>query len=277
MMRPMERIIKPISDHELNRRWAAVRRGMQERHIDVLLMQNNNDFMGGNIRYFTDIPATAGYPVTVLFPRESGMSVVCQGAMGSVRSLPLEGDGIWRGVTMVYGVPSYASAGYTLQYETDVVEKALRPYAYGTIGMNGLGTLPVSMIDRLRRNFLDATFVDATDMVDQIKAIKSEEELEYIREACQWQDTAMRVVFKGLKPGMCLTEVAARAEYEVIRRGGEQGVYLMCSYQPGHPYGHEHRHFQNKIIEKGDILTSAHRDQWARWYVCGTQPYLCVW
>lgn len=255
MVAQSDRVIKPISTKELERRWAVVRKGMEEHKIDVLLMQNNNDFMGGNVKYFTDIPGVTGYPLTVTFPREGGMSVVCQGAMGSERKLPLEGDRVWRGVTTVYGVPSYASAGYSLGYETDAVEKALRPYAGGTIGLNGLGTLPISMLDRLRRTFSKATFVDATEMVDQIKVIKSEEEFGCVRECCEWQDASMQAVFNAIKPGMRQIELAALAEYEIVRRGGEQGLYLICSYQPGHPYGHEHRHFQNKIIEKGDMFT----------------------
>ena len=89
IMKPSEKVIRPITDQELQRRWAAVRKGMEERKIDVLLMQNNNDFMGGNVKYFTDIPAVTGYPVTVTFPREGGMSVVCQGAMSSERILSL--------------------------------------------------------------------------------------------------------------------------------------------------------------------------------------------
>ena len=63
-----ERINAPISTIELERRWTAVRSAMAERRIDVLLMQANNDFMGGYVKYFTDLPATNGYPVTVVFP-----------------------------------------------------------------------------------------------------------------------------------------------------------------------------------------------------------------
>jgi hypothetical protein len=168
MVKPAERVMGPVSDQELHRRWATVRKGMEERKINVLLMQNNNDFMGGNVKYFTDIPAVTGYPITVTFPQEGGMSVVCQGAMGSESKLSLEGDGIWRGVTTVYGAPSFASAGYSLKYETEAIEKALQPYAGGTIGLNGLGTLPISMVDRLRCVFSKATFVDVTEMVDHI-------------------------------------------------------------------------------------------------------------
>ena len=45
-----ERINNPISTKELERRWAAVRAAMAEQKIDVLVMQNTNDFMGGHVQ-----------------------------------------------------------------------------------------------------------------------------------------------------------------------------------------------------------------------------------
>ena len=43
MARLSERLNTPVSTAELERRWALVRQGMDERGIDVLVMQNNND------------------------------------------------------------------------------------------------------------------------------------------------------------------------------------------------------------------------------------------
>ena len=60
-----ERILNAISDAELERRWAAVRTQMAQRKIDALVMQNNNDWLGGTVKWFTDLPATNGYPKTV--------------------------------------------------------------------------------------------------------------------------------------------------------------------------------------------------------------------
>ena len=45
-----ERLNTPISDAELERRWKAVRAAMEKEKIDVLLMQNNNDHMGGYVK-----------------------------------------------------------------------------------------------------------------------------------------------------------------------------------------------------------------------------------
>ena len=57
-----ERLQFPISTAELNRRWAAVRAAMKREGVDVLLMQNNNDHMGGYVKYITDMTATTPAP-----------------------------------------------------------------------------------------------------------------------------------------------------------------------------------------------------------------------
>ena len=54
-MQLSERLSTPISTAELERRWTAVRAAMEADKIDVLLMQNNNDHMGGYVKYFTDL------------------------------------------------------------------------------------------------------------------------------------------------------------------------------------------------------------------------------
>ena len=65
-----ERLISPISTVELERRWSAVRTAMAERGIDVLVMQNSNEFSGGYVKWFTDMPAGNGTMTTVIFPKE---------------------------------------------------------------------------------------------------------------------------------------------------------------------------------------------------------------
>src|ERR1700730_2095154 len=91
-----ERLQTPISTAELERRWAAVRAAMERDKIDVLLMQNNSDQMGGYVKYFTDLPATNGYPLTVVFPRDDLMTLVSQGPFGGVTELNGKSDGTRR-------------------------------------------------------------------------------------------------------------------------------------------------------------------------------------
>ena len=74
MSGPNDRITTAISTKELERRWAAARKEMRERKIDALVMQNNSDWLGGYVKWFTDIPATNGYPKTVIFHADDPMT-----------------------------------------------------------------------------------------------------------------------------------------------------------------------------------------------------------
>src|ERR1700750_2560088 len=144
-----ERLNTPISTAELDRRWRAVRAAMQADKIDVLLMQNNNDHRGGYVRYFTDMPATNGYPNTVVFPRDGEMTVVCQGPFGGGETTA-QGDTQWRGVKKILTTPSYASAPYTADYDPELAATALESYAKATIGLVGHYQMSVAMADGIR-------------------------------------------------------------------------------------------------------------------------------
>src|SRR6202012_452242 len=122
-----ERLQTPISTAELERRWGAVRAAMERDKIDVLLMQNNSDQMGGYVKYFTDLPATNGYPLTVVFPRDDLMTLVSQGPFGGVTHPAEKFDGMRRGVKQWFSTPSYASCHYTASYDPELAAKALAP------------------------------------------------------------------------------------------------------------------------------------------------------
>ncbi len=246
-----ERLNTPISTAELERRWKLVREAMAREKIDVLLMQNNNDHMGGYVRWFTDIPATNGYPNTVVFPRDDEMTVVCQGPFGG-NETPSAADGIWRGVKQVLTTPSYASAHYTATYDPELACKGLEPFADATIGFVGDYQMSYALSTYVRRKFSKARHVDATEMVDRIKVFKSPEEMALIQRAAAMQDGAMRAAFAAIKPGMRDTEVAAVAQAYSQCHGSENGIYLCASMPLGQPSRFGNRHMQNRTIQKGD-------------------------
>jgi Xaa-Pro aminopeptidase len=248
-----ERLNAPISDAELARRWQAVRAAMAEAKIDVLLMQNNNNHMGGYVRYFTDMPASNGYPNTVVFPREDEMTVVCQGPFGGGETTA-QGDAAWRGVKRILTTPSYASAHYTKDYDPELACKALAPFASGTIGYVGTYQMSFALLDYVKRAFPKASFVDASELVDRIKVIKSPEEMELVKRAAAMQDGAMRAAFAAVKPGMRDIEVSAIAQAYSVARGSEGGIYLCASMPLGKPSKFNNRHMQNRVIQEGDQI-----------------------
>jgi Xaa-Pro aminopeptidase len=250
-----ERLQTPISTAELQRRWAAVRAGMEREQIDVLLMQNSNDHMGGYVKYFTDLPATNGYPLTVVFPRDDLMTLVSQGPFGGVSNPASNGDGVRRGVKQWFTTPSFVSCNYTASYDPELAAKALAPYAGGTIGLVGTAQMSFALVDYLQKaRFSNTRFVGASDLVDKIKAIKSAEEQDIIRRAAAMQDAAMRAAFAAVEPGLRDRDIAAIAQCHSQRHGSENGIYLCASMPADKPVQFSQRHYQNRVIEEGDTV-----------------------
>ena len=244
-----ERLQTPISTAELERRWGLVRKAMGREKIDVLLMQNNNDHMGGAVKWFTDMPACNGYPMTVVFPRDDEMTVVMQGPFNGDSRPPAD---MWRGVKRMLTTPSYESAHYTNLYDPELAAKALAPYANATIGFVHIYQLSFALGDFTMKKFPRARYVDASEMVDRIKVIKSAEEQELVKRAALMQDGAMRAAFAAIKPGMRDREVAAIAQHYSGCNGSENGIYLCASMPLGKPGKFGQRHVQNRVIQKGD-------------------------
>ena len=250
-----ERLQTPISTAELERRWAAVRAAMEREKVDVLLMQNNNDHMGGYVKYFTDLPATNGYPLTVVFPRDDLMTMVSQGPFGGANTPTANGDGTARGVKQWLTTPSFASCNYTAGYDPELAATALAPYAGGTIGLVGTYQMSFALVDHLQKGrFANSRFVDASDLVDRIKGIKSAEERQLIQRTAAMQDGAMRAAFDAVEPGLRDRDIAAIAQCYSQRNGSENGIYLCASMPADKPAQFSQRHFQNRVIQKGDVI-----------------------
>lgn len=247
-------VMNAISTAELERRWAAVRAAMDDRDIDILVMQNSNSFHGGYVKWFTDIPAMNGGYQAVLFPKNDRMIAVRHGPPGV--SEVKEDDPINRGVARIHSQPTFAAVDFTKDYAAGAVLEELRPRADKTIGLVGTTSMAYPFLEGIKNGSLgNSKFVDATDMVDQIKAIKSEEEIEFIKRAAAMQDASMAEVFKQIKPGMKNFELTALAQYSGQLQGSEQGLFLAGSAPPGTPGPKMGKHMQAREIQEGDQFT----------------------
>src|SRR5580704_1342470 len=167
-MTDSERVATRISTAELERRWAAVRREMAARGIDALVMQNASDWLGGYVKWFTDVPAHNDYPRTVIFHRDDLMTLVEMGATG--RRDQLGGNDVNNpGIGEIIYSPSFFSVAYTHDYDPLLVADELARRGYRTIGLIGRGALPSGLVDAIRSK-VAAALVDASDLVDRIKA-----------------------------------------------------------------------------------------------------------
>jgi len=245
-----ERVVHPISTAELERRWNAVRDVMKAKGIDFLLIQNNNDYLGGYVKWFTDLPAVNAYPVSVIFPLSDEMITISHGSSDPSKAAPPAW--LLRGVKKRISTPIMLSLNFTTTYDGEKVVEELKHYRNCCISFVNEGALTAGFSKYVREHLSGATFVDITNEVDEIKAIKSPEEIERIKISAQIHDEAMKACFEAIKPGVREFEVVAKGLAKCKMLGSEQGFILIGSAPPGQPFPYNQPHATNRILKEGD-------------------------
>jgi Xaa-Pro aminopeptidase len=248
-----EVLTESISTRELERRWKAVRERMKEERIDILVMQNDNEWTGGYVKWFTDIPARNGSSLTVIFPVDDEMTTITCGGKPPADL----GPPAWtmRGVKRRLTAPFFRSLVYSSTYDAELAVETLRAYKGGKIGIVGKGSMSAAFYEYLRKGLPDTIFVEATDLVDQIKAVKSGEEIGLIKKTVALQDVAMEYAKKVIRPGRRDFEIVADIAHKVTELGSEEQLVMGGSGPLGRPVPMQRRHFQNRMIREGDQFT----------------------
>lgn len=245
-----QEFITSTSDEELESRWQKVRAAMIENGLDALVMQGHDDWLGGYVRWFTDVWATNGYPRTIIFYLDQPMSVVEMGAFGDTRQLGGK-DGVHRGVDKMYFTPSFFSVGYTPQNDADIVTAELKRAGVKNVGLLTPASLPSSLVKSIEA-ISSINVGDATDMVDHIKAIKSPEEQLAIRAACEMQDKIFEAVCNYIKPGLRDIDVINFAQSKAHELGSDNGLFLGSSSPLGISARFKPRQQQGRTMAKGE-------------------------
>jgi Xaa-Pro aminopeptidase len=253
-MEPVQEILtEAISTRELERRWKASREVMKADGIDFLLMQNDNEWLGGYVKWFTDIPARNGYPLTVIFPMDDQMTTITCGG----RPPGDLGPPAWtmRGVKNRLTAPYFRSLSYSNTYDAELAVQTLKARKKAKIGLVGKGAMSAIFYEHVRKNLPEAVFVDSTDSIDAIKAVKSEEEIGLIKKTVALQDAAMEYAKQAIRPGRRDFEIVADVVHKVTDLGSEEQLVIGGSGPIGKPVPMQKRHFQNRMVREGDQFT----------------------
>lgn len=250
MFDPRERLTKAVSTQELERRWALAREIMRENKVDYLLMRNDEEYLGGYIKWFSDFGARHSYPITVIFPSDEEMTLIASGAFPPAEPMPPE----WavRGVKQRLNAPYFPSAHYTHLYDAEYAVGVLKEKKDAVIGLVGKSYIPINFYEYLVKNLPGARFVEMTEQIDQVKVVKSAEEIELIKATAAMQDEAFEELRRKIKPGMRDFEFFAEAERAVTIRGSERALILVGSAPKGVPAPFLPRRYQNHVIKEGD-------------------------
>ncbi len=225
------------SDGERARRYDVLRSAMEANALGALVICSRGDeFVRGRVQYVSDIFQWAGRGFVVL---------------------PLKGEAVFI-VDPLWGLGYAMQSGWLNDYRVPpnagteiggiLSDLGLQS---GNVGVVGLADITaVADFEDMKAALPEATFSDATDLFDDIRAIKSEEELDNVRETSDMLRLAFQALEAQIKPGVREIDVLAEAHRLCRQLGGMEGIALMGrppfnSFSPGGTGG---------VIEKDDVI-----------------------
>jgi len=255
-----------VSFKELERRWKEVRAAMARQGLDWLVCESTCTAarLAGLVRWFTD--RWHLYKITVAFPIEGDIYCVTHGDPYRKMDSP----GIKNLVKpYVQTLSAKASTG------ADLLIDILRRSRPRKIGLVGYGTLSASTYLTLRESLPDAEFVDASDLVDEIKAVKSEEELSYIRRTAEIHDEIWEeVVLKSVRPGKTPAEVLRKAVMALMEKGGVGWWGRASAAPPDRPCSYLGP--SDRVMKDGDVFVMLMEFGGPEGYYCEIMRNVCL-
>src|SRR4026209_2826276 len=257
-----------FSTAERDRRWKAVRALMTAQNLDVIVTPQNSGHSAdyqANTRYLTH----------------------CGGGEPDLAAVfPLEGE-----VTAI--ATSAAPRWPTVQDWTKDVREARRNYGRaiverlkelkverGRIGITGLGeiegtrtpegTILYGTWKQIRGAFPNAELIDATAILDEVRYVKSQEEIDVFARSMEINELAIRAEIETAKVGCKDWEVWAAAHYAMTRNGSELPIH--CFWVSGKNPKRTLTRPSMRLTEHGDGITNELEASWIGYRAQAVQP-----
>jgi Xaa-Pro dipeptidase len=155
-------------------------------------------------------------------------------------------------------------------------------FTKGTIGLSGLngqnrtpdGTIAVRTYENVRAAFPDATFADATELIQEMRSIKSAEEVGILERAAAVTDRMVEAMVATAAPGVSERAVHAAIVHAMLLAGGELPSLLIFASGPGLTMGHGQFVPVDRILRDGDLLVNELEGRIAGY---GAQTVAPVW
>lgn len=235
---------------ERDRRYAAVRKGMAERDLDAIVLwgwPTMWDFYIANARYLSPIGGNAEFNV-LIFP--------AVGEPTSIIQMPTFLDGWAAAQDWVTDIRP-RSKTWAHSVAGRLKELGLER---GRIGIDGLagpldpdGWLPHDVYRGLCELLPAASILGLDDMLEKIRAVKSEEELAVLRHAAELGDLMLGTCRNTARPGVKECEVYAAMMHTMVANGGEEPTLFLWNCDR-HPYPHPFRMPTTRPMRAGDLI-----------------------
>ena len=232
-----------FSHSERGRRWGRVRELMAQAQLDAIIgfpNQSHWDQFQADIRYLTHI---GGHQteVAMVFPVSGEVTAFVRGG-NEIEWWSIAQD--W--VTDIR--PSRRSWGEPVIER--IKELKLQPARIGISGLSGLlrapeGTVVTGILEKARHAFPHAQFANATELLQEARSVKGQEEIAWIERAAEILDQVVAAILAKARPGVMENDMVATIWQTIISHGGDYpsmthwgagaGVPWACRIAPHRP------------------------------------------
>jgi Xaa-Pro aminopeptidase len=222
-------MIPQLSIQERDRRYKVVRAEMAQRGIDCLLLPANTgrwEQMQADSRYVSSIGGF-GTEVFTVFPRE-----------GEVTAYIFNRAAWWKQAQQWVADVRDGRNRWGQNAIERINELALQK---GTIGISGLaglfrapeGIIPYSSVKAIQDAFPTAKIVNATEMMQEIRAVKSAEEVSMLERSAAIVEKTIEAMVENANPGVSEKELYGAMVNAMLANGGELPTLFFLSAGPG--------------------------------------------
>ncbi len=226
-----------FSAEEFSRRYTLVRAAMAEQDLAALILYGTpgSDF---EILYLSNFPVSR--EAMLVFPAEGEPTLFVQyyNHVPNARRVAALNDVRWGGPETTTAVAD------------NLRERGLDMQRLGVAGM-----IPMQRFTALQQALPAATFIDFTSPLLQLRLVKSEEELAFMRQGAAFSDLAITALEQQVRPGITEYELAAIVEGAYLGLCGKTHIHYMATTPMQNPQVCvPAQHLSHRVIEKGDVL-----------------------
>ncbi len=150
----------------------------------------------------------------------------------------------------------------------------------GRIGITGLGevegtrtpegTIFYGTWKQIREGFPHAQLVDATAILDEVRYVKSQEEIDVLAKSMEINELAIQAEIEAAKVGVKDWEVWAAVHYAMTRNGSELPIH--CFWVSGKNPKRTLTRPSMRLLERGDAIINEIEASWIGYRAQGVQP-----
>jgi Xaa-Pro aminopeptidase len=214
-----------VSLEERNRRWSHIRRELENQGLEALIVVSDGHLeRRGSLRYVSDVNGMLRYGYVVFPVKGDPVGIYNKGGwIEDRRTLP------FRGGWVVESEP-YA------RFIADVLREL--NIEKGRIGIEG-DFLPVPVYEGLVKA-LPGTIFTCSDIIHELKSVKSAEEIKVIEDGAAMVDKAFAACLGFVRPGMTWNDVTCEV-HRLLYQAGSEDI-------GGYPLSRS-----NSLMGRGDI------------------------